>query len=995
VVTLRTRFAVLLGGLVVSTLVPRVAVAQPGPSPLSRLEARWGGPWYASTSLTDGSLRFLAAPGIPEVQTEALVADVARLVAVDPDELVLARVASRIQDGRVRELRRFDRFWQGVRVEGDEVLVAVTAGRIGGVWVRLGPIGPLPAPRAGELVLRLPSGHAVLARRFGLPGRIEWRDRSGAIVLVVPTRHDATLTLTHEAYAPGDALETVPAREVLVTDGGGATEVTDDDGATALTGPFDVTLDGPHLTIEQDGAPVRVLGVGDGDLLGGTDLPHEAATVHHHYRVVRDWLAARRGETPEMDEHTSGAIDDLSLPCNAYYDDQTDRFGFSPEVQGCPAMARFGDIVAHEAGHRIHWVLRVGGTYALDVSEGSSDYVSATIHDEPRIAAGVWGPGVPLRNIEPDRVYPRDINFESHNDGLIWASFLWDLRAELSQQLGDLEGVEATDRIFLGALEQGPSLTEAWSAVLVADDDDGDLANGTPHDCTILALLEEHGIGPQSLGALRVEHAPPATVASDALSVPLHFTESTAFPACAAVTTASATLRFTTTPDTALPDAGADDPAWTSIPLVIDGSAYDAEIPRVPANTNVRYFVEVTRADGTVIQTARTLDELWSLWVGDRRTVWCDDFDGEGTGWRSSVGVPYRDDVPPGATNDWEIGAPTGAPGEPTFAHSGARIAGTWLDGDYLPNNAEQFVSPEIALEDRGVMRLATFERWLAVEDGLYDHAGVWVLDAQAAGWAELWSNESTEEGNTALIDRTWTLQQYDLSPVLGADGSRASPLQLAFSLETDQGLEFSGWAIDDVCIVELAEPERHYRVRDLVVSLEGDDPAHPTVALRWSMPWIQPVTGVAIVRTPNAAPTGVADGARLRPPPQAEWLAGNAIEAVDEDPGPGTWHYAVFLAGRGRASEWWDEVVPGENEGSVTIAGEDLPDAGGGDEDAGAPGSDGGSTPDAGTPPAGDGDESGGCGCRAAGASGPGPGLFLLGSIVVGLAHRRRRPSA
>jgi hypothetical protein len=234
-------------------------------------------------------------------------------------------------------------------------MVAIVDGRIGGVWVRLGPIGALGTPQSGEVVLRLPDGGAVLARRTTRPGRIEWLDRAGTVVLEEPTWFDANLTLTREAYAPGDAFVTAPARDVVAADGDGGSEITDADGFIPLDGPFTVSFDGPHLTIFEDGRVVRVRDVADDDLRAGTDLSHEVATVHHHYEGVRRWLASRWSDPSGLDQHTTATVDDLAIGCNAYYDNAADRFGFSPPFEGCPAMARFGDIVAHEAGHRIHW----------------------------------------------------------------------------------------------------------------------------------------------------------------------------------------------------------------------------------------------------------------------------------------------------------------------------------------------------------------------------------------------------------------------------------------------------------------------------------------------------------------------------------------------------------------------------------------------------------------------------------------------------------------
>ena len=157
------------------------------------------------------------------------------------------------------------------------------------------------------------------------------------------------------------------------------------------------------------------------------------------------------------------------------------------------------------------------------MSEGSADYVSATINGDPIIGLNSNERGDFVRELETDRVYPDDAIGQVHNDGRIWGSFLWNLRTQWIADHGEAAGTEMTDRLFLGALEQGPTLTDLYEAVILADDDDGDLSNGTPHACELLTLLDQHGLGPGPLGVLVLEHEPLGPQASDARSYPLSF----------------------------------------------------------------------------------------------------------------------------------------------------------------------------------------------------------------------------------------------------------------------------------------------------------------------------------------------------------------------------------------------------------------------------------------------------------------------------------------
>ncbi|KAA0272314.1 MAG: hypothetical protein EDQ89_08290, partial [Acidobacteria bacterium] len=201
------------------------------------------------------------------------------------------------------------------------------------------------------------------------------------------------------------------------------------------------------------------------------------------------------------------------------------------------------------------------------------------------------------RELDTDKVYPTDVIGESHNDGLIWGSFLWNLREMWIEAYGEEEGVAMTDVLFLGALEQGPQLTDLYEAVLTADDDDGDWSNGTPHDCELIALLDHHGLGPGALGVLQLEYAPLEAQASDATSYPVSL-GLYALSADCGETGAPTASAWYSTDDAARPpigEAGWED--WTELPLTASGDTWSGEIPRVPANSRVRWFIALTSAE--------------------------------------------------------------------------------------------------------------------------------------------------------------------------------------------------------------------------------------------------------------------------------------------------------------------------------------------------------------------------------------------------------------
>src|SRR5207249_5728710 len=105
--------------------------------------------------------------------------------------------------------------------------------------------------------------------------------------------------------------------------------------------------------------------------------------------------------------------------CNAFWDGT--GLNFLRESAQCNATARIADVVYHESGHGLHQHLSVGGFIAPDVGEGSADYLAATINGDAAIGPTFYkASAAPLRDLEPDLVYPDDVSGEPHHDGQIW-----------------------------------------------------------------------------------------------------------------------------------------------------------------------------------------------------------------------------------------------------------------------------------------------------------------------------------------------------------------------------------------------------------------------------------------------------------------------------------------------------------------------------------------------------------------------------------------------
>ncbi len=728
------------------------------------------------------------------------------------------------------------------------------------------------------------------------------------------------------------------------------------------------------MGITRNGAPISLSVAADDTIDAGTDIPYAAATVLHHFHVVWDWLETRWPAHPWLGDRVPADVENASGACNAYYTGGT--ITFLQEYSGyCNDLGRVADVVYHETGHGIHDYILVAGTFAGDVSEGSADYVSATINDSATIGPNSYASGGAIRELETDKVYPTDVNGEVHNDGLIWGSFLWNLRADW--------GAEPTDVLFLGALEQGPTLTDLYEAVVLADDDDGDLSNGTPNGCELMTRLAEHGLGPGPIGVVRFDHDALGPQSSWAEGYDVAFVLEDLLPDCSGLDRSSVQVWYTLgdapvpgsvddgatdTADSGGSDTGAPaDPwaEWQAAPVASSGADWTATIPRQLAGSTVRYFIQAASTDGA--QTVRTdgndSNGAYSFTVGDREALWCADFEAGFGDWTHGAGW---------GTDDWAVGSATGLSAwDPDAPIDGAAHVATAIDADYTANSSQWLRSGVVSVGTEPLPPYTRLEmyRWLTVEDALYDQATFTVNDTP------VWQNTATPGGITHHIDVDWTHVSLDPAPLLDESGS----MTLAWGLASDAGLEFGGWALDAVCVTTLADVPGHYRVRDLRATDDANE-----VTVTWRNPFIAPLSGTVLVRNADGYPTGPDDGEVLDTDPDP--TAGEARTVVDATAAPGeVWYYAVFAASDG-VDAWVLDVVDGQNAdvGGVPSAPDDTGDTG--DTDDTNVDTDDTSVDDTESPKLDD--EEPGCGCGAP----VGAGSVGAWTVVAALAAWRRR---
>jgi Zn-dependent metalloprotease len=179
-------------------------------------------------------------------------------------------------------------------------------------------------------------------------------------------------------------------------------------------------------------------------------------------------------------------VDIPNLQCNAFWDGHGLTF-FAAGNQ-CVDMARIASVVVHEYGHGITDFQYRPFFPSAAMHEGFSDYFSATLLNDSRIGLGFFGPGTVLRSVDNQLRYPDNVSNDPHLTGLIIAGALWDLRKTL--------GAGPTDHLWHFARNGfSDNFDDYFFDLLVTDDDDGNVYNGTPDFDAIVNAFQKHGIG--------------------------------------------------------------------------------------------------------------------------------------------------------------------------------------------------------------------------------------------------------------------------------------------------------------------------------------------------------------------------------------------------------------------------------------------------------------------------------------------------------------------
>lgn len=300
-----------------------------------------------------------------------------------------------------------------------------------------------------------------------------------------------------------------PLTDMFIRDGLGTLAITDADGnyvidgdgsvttlSASLAGPFVEVRDAlntPPLLSQSMGPP------GPANFLFNP-VPSEATTAQVnalvHTNATRNFYREYQPDFTELDVPVTANVNGVSISCNAFFTPVGLSINFFQSDSRCVNTA-YSSVINHEYAHFIVNQLRLAqGSFG----EGFADCVAMLMQDEAIIGRDFFGPGTAVRDVETaNQQYP--CSNENHVCGQILGGVWWDIKRNMQALLGDEEGLEQARQLFtdwslitLGGRFKNSAHPGTAIEVLTTDDDDADLANGTPHQEQICSAFAAHNI---------------------------------------------------------------------------------------------------------------------------------------------------------------------------------------------------------------------------------------------------------------------------------------------------------------------------------------------------------------------------------------------------------------------------------------------------------------------------------------------------------------------
>jgi len=318
-------------------------------------------------------------------------------------------------------------------------------------------------------------------------------------------------------------------------------------------GPISSTLNGQYVRVVDTCGPISLNASGTGRISFGTSSGTDCTTpgsggsgnthasrmqfyqVNRAKEVSRGWFPTNSWVNGQLRANVN--IFDV---CNAYWD--FSAINFFRSGAGCGNTGEIAGVALHEYGHALDSNDGNGGSPDLGTAETYGDFTAALADHDSCVGPGFYGGNCDgfgdactsctgIRDIDwaqhtsnaPHTVtnftqpfcyadsYAGPCGREGHCESHISSEALWDFVERDFPDPGSAAAWAVVDRLwhlsrptatsaFTCSTGTSPWTSDGcaagslWRTMRAADDDDGNLANGTPHSCHLFAAFNRHGI---------------------------------------------------------------------------------------------------------------------------------------------------------------------------------------------------------------------------------------------------------------------------------------------------------------------------------------------------------------------------------------------------------------------------------------------------------------------------------------------------------------------
>ena len=468
---------------------------------------------------------------------------------------------------------------------------------------------------------------------------------------------------------------------------------------------------------------------------------------------VRDFIGAFDPGFGYINQRITARVG-VSGTCNAYWDG---TINFYNSGGGCANTGEIQGVVHHEYGHGVQASI-LGSQGGEGLGEGNSDIIANFITDESAIGRGFYLSNCTsgIRDSNNNLQYPQDLTGEVHDDGRIIAGAIWDVRLNLEASLGQVAGEFRAAQLwhFGRVLEHPFNQPDQVLSMFVADDDDGDLINGTPNFDDICDGIGQHNFGcPEVVIGVFITHTPPASP---------HPTGDVQLAAEVNTTVSGANI----VPSSVVVDYWVNGTGPGSVTMTHDGgSSYSATLT-LADDQEIGYQISAEDDLGNAGTSPR--DAPTVLHYVEASTVF-DDAESD-TGW--TVNLEGGDDA---STGVWVRVNPIGTSAQPEDDHTPNPGVIAWVTGqgsqgggdgeNDVDGGSTTLYSPvyDASGADFAVVK---YWRWYSNDRGNAPFADTWVVQVRNDGgaWVDIERNQDDQN--------QWFQVRADLIALFGTPGN-------------------------------------------------------------------------------------------------------------------------------------------------------------------------------------------------------------------------------